>query len=90
MIQGRRDLQDLEGRMERERDFWSTSEAERPGAFSVRLPLQKMREAQVFVEAVERHRDRFELPGRAPARRRPALRAVGRRLRLRQARLVGH
>jgi SAM-dependent methyltransferase len=53
-------LADLNGRMEREREYWRTSESERPGEFSVGLLLQKTQEARVFMEAIERHRSRFE------------------------------
>lgn len=53
-------LGDLGDRMEREREYWRTSQDERPGGLSTELLFQKMKEAQVFLEAVERNRARFE------------------------------
>jgi SAM-dependent methyltransferase len=47
-------------REQREREFWSTSEDERPGAFSLALLTHKMGEARVLLEKLDAFRALFE------------------------------
>ena len=47
-------------REQREREFWTTSPDERPGAFSLGLLTHKMGEARVLLEKVAGFRDLFE------------------------------
>jgi SAM-dependent methyltransferase len=51
---------DTESRERREIDFWSESESERPGEFSVDLVTHKLSEARVFLEKLAAFRDHFE------------------------------
>ena len=50
----------LETRLLRELDHWRESPTERPGAFGVETLVHKLNEGRVLLEAVERHRCRFE------------------------------
>jgi len=47
-------------REQREREFWSTSEDERPGAFSLGLLTHKMGEARVLLEKLDAFRELFD------------------------------
>jgi SAM-dependent methyltransferase len=51
---------DLGTRAERELEHWRSSPTERPGVFDPRNVVHKCTEAQVLLDAVDRHRERFE------------------------------
>ena len=54
------DLVALEARERQEISFWTESENERPGEFSLDLLTHKMSEARIFLEKLERFRDLFD------------------------------
>jgi SAM-dependent methyltransferase len=54
------DLPALTTRVERELEFWRTSPSEGPGVFAPRNLVHKLTEAQVLLEAFDRHHQRFE------------------------------
>jgi methylase of polypeptide subunit release factors len=51
--------EELERRQQREIDFWRNSHAERPGSNSIENIINKARDAEVFLELVERYRQVF-------------------------------
>ena len=50
----------VDERIAREVDYWRTSSTERPGIFPVAYLAQKLAEARVLLEGLERHRRLFE------------------------------
>jgi len=53
-------LPSLSTRIERELDYWRTSPSERPGVFDPRNLVHKLTEGQALLQALDRHRARFE------------------------------